>query len=201
MKYEIRWFGWLICTLIIMACCILMYRWWKILDNLEEIQTFISWWYENLRAVSDTIYSRQENLIWILEPNKTGEDTKLEEIMSNYDTVWCDDEDVIKRVKDRFVWYDNWFCAWQDVDFEDVRTDDWPMFLKCEWLVVYEDSYTHWYYNKGDWYWWVMPYTVIKENVSDKSVWDKEFLDKNYVLKYCLKFTYVNKENTGKIVD
>lgn len=197
MKHEIRWFGWIICTLIIMACCILMYRWWKILDNLEEIQSTISWWYENLRAVSDTIYSRQENLIWILEPNNTGEDTKLEEIMSNYDTVWCDD--IMDRVNVRFVWwYDNYFCAWQNVDFEDIKTDCWPMFLKCEWLVVYENSFK---WTMSEWYGWVMPYTVIKENVSDKSVWDKEFLDKNYVLKYCLKFTYVNKQNTGMIVN
>lgn len=199
MKYEIRWFDLIICTLIVATCCILMYRWWKILDNLEEIQTFISWWYENLRAVSDTIYSRQEDLIWIIQSNKTGEDAKLEEIMSDYDTVWCND--IMDRVNARFHWYDNYFCAWQDVDFEDIRTDDWPRFLKCEWLIVYENSYANWYWNKDGWYWWVMPYTIIKEVVSDKSVWDKEFLDKNYVLKYCLKFTYVNKQNTGMIVD
>jgi len=143
------------------------------------------WIESHIETVSQEITNRQLSIMNMLDPERIDKD--LEELKSKYDTERCDD--IKSYIDDRYIWYDDWFCTFQEIPFDEIAVDS-PRFIKCEWMVAYENEY-QWQKNLDLNH---MPYKVIKSIASDKKVWENYFLEANYVMNNCKWFAYVNKE-------
>lgn len=144
-----------------------------------------------LETMNSELADRQLKILELLNPEDIDKD--LEELKSKYDTEWC--EDLKSYIDDKYIWYDDWFCTFQEIPFDEIDVDS-PLFIKCEWMVAYENEY-QWQKNLDLNH---MPYKVIKSVASDRKAWENYFLEANYVMNNCKWFAYVKKNDSTQIV-
>lgn len=176
---------WIQCVLVVMFMVLHI----KIKTLAEDIKlndgNNYMWIESHIETVSQEITNRQLSIMNMLDPERIDKD--LEELKSQYDTERCDD--IKSYIDDRYIWYEDYICTFQEIPFDEIAVDS-PRFIKCEWMVAYENEY-QWQKNLDLNH---MPYKVIKSIASDKKVWENYFLEANYVMNNCKWFAYVNKE-------
>lgn len=157
----------------------------------EDIDIDFQTTMHQLETMNSELANRQLQILELLNPEDIDKD--LEELKSKYDTERCDD--IKSYIDDRYIWYDDWFCTFQEIPFDEIAVDS-PRFIKCEWMVAYENEY-QWQKNLDLNH---MPYKVIKSVVSDRKAWENYFLEANYVMNNCKWFAYVKKNDPKQIV-
>ena len=189
-----KYFTWLMVVLFII-CWFIWFEFKHTFKKINDVYVRVDWLSYDIEQLEYESYNRDQEALRILDklewPLQPGDEWYDPDWLDNYDTEMCDGL-LKEKIDERYTWYEWYYCTRRNMKLDDFRWwCNWPIFIKCENLLIYEDEYKYTYSDSCDSTYF--PYSVVASKVSDRLPGWEGYLTKEYMLNNCKAFNYIKE--------